>query len=232
MTVAYISKEYKFLYLSAPATGSSAVIRSFESIGIGEYYPAADIVEGGKRVAPRKHTSVRQMEESGLLAPVANYFRFVGIRNPFSWHVAKYLRNKVTRTKQAEDPKSWISKLPEDDRKRYVAQLKRQEKMTFEEFIISALGKKEPFAPQADFHIDVDFFLHQERLDEDMNEVKCKLKLPADLSVPKFNVTNAMEKDKTYRDFYDANLVALVYEKNEPFFRKFPEYSFDGLSAR
>lgn len=232
MIVAYISREYKFLFLSAPATGSSAVIRSFEEKEIGEYYPADDIVEDGKRVAPRKHTSIRQLEISGLLAPVADYFRFVGIRNPFSWHVAKYLRNKVTRSKQARDPKSWINKLPEVDKKRYIAQLRRQEKMTFEEFIFSSLEKKQPFAPQADFHIGMDFFLHQERLEKDMDEVKARLQLPADLSVPLFNVTNAMEEDKTYRDFYDERLVDLVYEKNKPFFDRFPEYSFDGLSNR
>jgi hypothetical protein len=100
--MAYVSHEYRFLFLSAPATGSSAIIKALQNQSIGSFHPAEDLVQGGNRLAPRKHTSVVQLEEHGLLAGIADYYRFVGVRNPFSWYVAKYLRNKTIRLKQAE----------------------------------------------------------------------------------------------------------------------------------
>lgn len=229
--MAYISRDFKFMFLSAPATGSSAIIKALSDNGIGEYYPPADIVADGKRLAPKKHTSVVQLEDQGLLEAVNSYYRFVGIRNPFSWHVAKYLRNRVTRAKQADNPNSWINKLPQADRDRYVRQLKRQLKMTFPEFLESSVAGKDAFEPQADFHVGIDLYIHQERMDEDFERLKRDVGLPAEITVPRFNVTNAMGKDESYKDFYTPDLIALVYKANAPFFERFPEYSFEGLES-
>ena len=71
--MAYISRDFKFMFLSAPATGSSAIIKALSDNGIGEYYPPADIVADGKRLAPKKHTSVVQLEDQGLLEAVNSY---------------------------------------------------------------------------------------------------------------------------------------------------------------
>jgi hypothetical protein len=73
------------------------------------------------------------------------------------------------------------------------------------------------------------FFIHQETLSEDLKRLGTLVGLPVDLVVPEYNVTKAMDENKTYKDYYDDELIALVYEKNAPFFDRFLEYSFEGL---
>lgn len=229
--MAFVSHEHRLAFFAAPATGSSAVIRMFLDHGIGEYWPREDIVEGDKRITPSKHSTVAQLRAGGLFAPIKGYFRFVGVRNPYSWYVAVYLRNRTKRMRNVNNTKSWIYKLPEPERDRYIARLRKQFEMSFPEFLRDLLEPHQRINIQAEYHRNMDFFLHQERLGEDFEVVKRRTGLPAEMIVPLFNVTGAMDEGKDYRDFYTPELIDFVYAKNRPFFRKFPEYEFDGLKA-
>lgn len=227
--MAFVSHEHRLAFFAAPATGSSAVIRMFLDQGIGEYLPKEDIVEDGKRITPSKHSTIRQLKASGLHRQIQGYFKVVGVRNPFSWYVAVYLRNRTSRMRNVANKRSWIYKLPDEERDRYIERLKEQSEMSFPQFLRGLLGHHHAVSPQAEYHRQMDFFLHQERLAEDFEVVKERTGLPADLEVPLFNVTGAMEEGQDYRDFYTPKLIRYVHKKNRPFFRKFPEYEFEGL---
>jgi hypothetical protein len=229
--MAFVSHEHKLVFFAAPGTGSSAVIRMFLNHGIGEMWPKEDLIADGKRVTPSKHSTIRQLNAGGLLAPLKGYFRFAGVRNPFSWYVAIYLRNRTARMRNVANPKSWIYQLPEAERDRYIARLHEQYEMSFAEYLRDLLGRHKAIDLQAEYHRHMHYYMHQERLTEDFELIKERCGLPPEMTVPVFNVTGAMEEGKDYRDFYTPKLIAYVYKKNRPFFRKFPEYEFDGLKA-
>jgi len=229
--MAFVSHEHKLAFFAAPATGSSAIIRMFLDHGIGEYWPKEDVIEDDKRITPSKHSTIRQLKAGGLVAPIKDYFKFVGVRNPFSWYVAVYLRNRTSRMKNINNKSSWIYTLPEAERDRYIERLRQQFEMTFPEYLRHLLDHHRRVNFQAEYHRKMDFYVHQERLAEDFEVVKRRTGLPAEMSVPLFNVTGAMEEGKDYRDFYTPKLINYVYRKNRPFFIRFPEYEFEGLKA-
>ena len=64
------------------------------------------------------------MLEAGLMTgDLLSYTRILGVRNPFSFHVAKYLRNKTKRLQSISNPNSWINKLPDEERDRYIREM-------------------------------------------------------------------------------------------------------------
>lgn len=229
--MAYVSHEHRFIFFAAPATGSSAIIKALEMANIGEYWPKEHLVKGGKRVTPKKHSTLAQLEAGDLLKPVADYYKVVGVRNVYAWFVARYLRNKTTRQSNIQNKKSWIYDLPDVDRERTIRNLRRQASMSFEEFLTEALGKPQPFDPHNAFHEGMDLYIHQESMDEDFLTFRDKVGLPQSVVVPQFNVTGAMRDGKTYRDFYDEELIERVQQCCKPFFEHFPEYGFDGLQS-
>ena len=228
----YVSHEYRFIFFAAPATGSTAVIKGFSDRGIGEYYPLEDLVVDGKRVAPRKHATPNQMLESGLMTgELLDYTRILGIRNPFSFHVAKYLRNKTKRLQSINNPNSWINKLPDEERERYTRNITRQSKMTFGQYLHQQFSKlEEPEAVQSNFHTGIDYFLHQESLSSDVEVISTILGIEPPIQIELVNVTNAMPEKQSYHDYYDEDLIQSVMKWNSPSFELFPEYDFEGFN--
>jgi hypothetical protein len=230
--MAYASDEYEFLFFAAPATGSTAVISAFEDAGIGRYLPEESIERDGRLVVDRKHCTLADLEEHGLVDDrVRDYLKFVGVRNPFSFYVAKYLRDTRVRLRQLDSKTSFIARLPEKQRERTRRRLTRQAEMSFDEYLRYTLSRKSgPGSAQAHFHDGMDVFVHQEALAEDLASLCARLGIDG-LDLDQVNVTGAMPGGKSYRDFYSDELVELVYEANADFFRRFPEYSFAGLNA-
>lgn len=229
--MAWVSHEHRLVFFAAPATGSTAIIRAFEKAGIGEAYPPETLVKGDRTITRSKHSTVRELKAGGLYSPVAGYFKCVGVRSVYPWFVARYLRNTTKRLKIVRKNRGFVRRMPEADRRRYVEQIKKQAEMTFGEFLHERLDRRKAVHPQKRYHEGMDFFIHQESMDEDFAELVRRAGLPAGLKVPLTNVTGAMDEGRTWRDFYDAELTELVRQKCAPFFRQFPEYGFDGLDA-
>lgn len=226
--MAYISDEHRLAFFAAPATGSSAIIKCLADREIGQYWPEENIIENGRRLAPKKHSTLPQLEAAGIDGRIAGYVKAVGVRNMFSWHVAKYLRNRTSRQKNVKNKNSWIYReLTEVERDRYIKQMHEQMNMTFGEYLHSTLDRHDAIDIHQDFHDRMDVYIHQESLSDDFDRLAQKIGLPSDIRVPKFNVTGAMESGQTYRDFYSPDLVEYLYEKHAPFFARFPEYSFE-----
>ncbi|MGP1352900.1 MAG: hypothetical protein ACTS1Z_06215 [Parasphingopyxis sp.] len=226
--MAFLVSEYNFCFFAAPATGSTAVIVALQEAGIGAFWPAEDIVEDGRRIAPSKHSTLPQLRDAGIAEPVEPAIKVVGVRNMFSWYVAKFLRNRTSRMRNVKNKKSWIYDLPPDERDRYIEKLTRQSEMTFEEFLHDGLDRHDAIDVHEAFHLEMDVYLHQEALAGEFAAFGGAIGLPADIIIKPYNVTGAMPADRTYKDYYTQELVDYLYEKTAPFFARFPEYSFDG----
>jgi len=85
-------------------------------------------------------------------------------------------------------------------------------------------------ALQQNFHDGISHFIHQESLNEDVQNISEILGIHPPVSVEKVNVTNAMPPDMTYHDYYDDELRNLVLHWNGPTFELFPEYDFEGFN--
>jgi hypothetical protein len=227
--MAYISREFGFAFFAAPATGSSAVIKALQDAGIGEFVPAQDIESDGKLVVSSKHSTLHQLHDAGLAEAIEGLTKVVGVRNLFSWYVAKYLRNTKRRLQSVNNKNSFIHRLPEVDKIAYIERLKRHAAMTFAEFLEEKVGRRQSRDPHGRFQRKMDVYLHQERLDADFRVFAEQAGLPPGIAIKPFGVTGAMEQGKTYRDYYTPQLIDMVYEKDAVFFQRFPEYSFDGL---
>lgn len=230
--MAYISEEYRFAFFAAPATGSSAVIRALETAGIGEFWPPADIIECDKRVVKKKHSTLGQLRAVGLDAKVDGLLKCVGVRNVFSWYVAKFLRNRTSRMKNVKNKNSWIYRLPAAEREAYIVRLKKHSIMSFSEFVHHKLDRHERLDVYGGHHIGMDVYLHQEEMDMEFATLCSNLRLPSNVKLEHINVTNALKDGQSYRDFYTHDLITLVYDKNRQFFDWFPEYSFEGFDRR
>jgi hypothetical protein len=231
--VVFVWRKQKLIYIAAPATGSSAFLRFVKRNKVGEFVPPRDIVEKGRKVVQRKHSTIGDLRTHGLWEDAFDgYTKAVGIRNPFAWHVATYVRNTTKRKTDVDNPKSFVAGMPWKDRRRFMANLERAENQTFEQYLQQKLNREEPFSPQEKFHEEVDVFLHQENLAAEAAQLMSSIGAPLEGDVPEFNVTSTAGRDPDkHKAYYTPELIALVYEKHAPFFKKFPEYSFDGLAA-
>ncbi|HEY1707269.1 MAG TPA: hypothetical protein VGG10_03320 [Rhizomicrobium sp.] len=228
----YVWREKKLLFLAASATGSTAFIQHLIRLGVGEYLPKEDIHDGKKILIPRKHSTLDQLRSGGLWeAEFSTYTKSVGIRNPFSFHVAIYNRNRTRRMATANRKDSWIDKMPLVDKERYIRNLRKNASQSFEEFLKDQLESKTPTELQAPFHREIDVFLHQENLNTDARLLFDRIGADFSGEIARFNVTNKKSGSADYRSYYTPEMVDLVYEKHRPFFQRFPEYSFDGLAV-
>lgn len=227
--MAYISTDCGFAFFAAPATGSSAVLNALQEAKIGEYWPRADIIEDGRRIVRKKHSTLDDLKAANLDGRIEGLLKVVGTRNIFSFFVAKYLRNKTTRLDNVENEKSWIHRLPEAERIPYIARLRRQSLMSFEEVLRHRFRNQKRGWGNARFYKGMDVFLHQEALAEEFSEFGRRIGLPVAVEIKPYGVTGAMTEHETYKDFYTPELVDLIYDRCGEFFELFPEYSFDGL---
>jgi hypothetical protein len=229
----YVWRERKLIYLAAPATGSTAFVEHLKKNGAGSYVPAEDLIRDGRRIVPSKHSTIAEMRKGGLWEnEFDSYTKVTGIRNPFSWYVAVYIRNRTRRAKQVNNRKSFINQLPEEDRIRYVQKIKTTVNQTFDEFLRESLDRPQPFELQAGYHEEVDEFLHQEILAGDARRLLEKIGAELQGRVQEFNVTGPRRDMDKYREYYTPELIDLVYAMNKPYFDRFPEYSFEGLDKK
>jgi hypothetical protein len=156
-----------------------------------------------------------------------NYVKAVGIRNPFSWHVATYNRLRTKNAKRAET-ESWP--MPEKTLSKLLNHIESAKNLTFEAYLRERLEGKPPHELQKGYHVEIDVFINQERLADDAAKLFERIGAPQTDRVGEVNVTGNSVDLEGYKSFYTAELIDLVYKQNKPSFDKFPEYSFDGLA--
>ena len=228
-----VSQAHRLIYFSAPATGCTAVEKTLVEREIGDDLLAKNLVMDGKVLLRAKHSTYADIYRFGLVTErMERYLRVCNVRNVFALYVAKYLRYQTKRKQQAENPRSWINKLPREARLRELENIERALNGTFEEYLTEFLGDRPPFDPHRAYHRPCHVFLHQETLSRDFAWLCEALGLPIEDELRVRNVTGAMPEGKTFRDYYTDALRRRVEEQNAPFFERFPEYSFEKIDKK
>lgn len=218
------SDTFNYLFLFAPGTGSTAVGVALREHCAGSWLPDDD------RANTFKHSTLGELVKAGLLTreQIAGYYKIVGVRNPFDWYVADYVR--------------WREKWPQMYAEKYLDNPDRHEarqtygwlhgrrsrrgmrlarKRPFAEWLRKQLDPGRPRELQEKFHQDIQFFLRQEHMDEDFEKLKRELGLPAQARVSVVNRTEQRDPDLHYRDYYTPDLADLVYQAYRPSFDRF-----------
>lgn len=218
------SDAFNYLFLFAPGTGSTAVGVALRRYCGGAWLPDDD------RASQFKHATPDELVEAGLLTreQIAGYYKIVGIRNPFDWYVADYVRwrekwprvyeegyrNNPDR-QEARRTYGWLH--ARGSRRR----MRLARKASFPEWLERQLDPEQPSEFQGKFHHDIQFFLRQEHMDEDFETLKRELGLPGEARVTVVNRTEQRDASLHYRDYYTSGLVELVYTAYRPYFDRF-----------
>lgn len=218
------SDTFSYLFLFAPGTGSTAVGAALLEHCAGSWLPDDD------RANSFKHATLDELAAADLLTreQIAGYFKIVGIRNPFDWLVADYVRwrekwPRVYEEKYRDNPDR------EEARRTYGwlhgrgsrRRMRLARTAPFAQWLEKELDPKRPRELQGRFHHDIQFFLRQECMDEDFERLKGELGLPGQARVPVVNRTEQRDPDVHYRDYYTPALVDLVYRAFRPSFDRF-----------
>jgi hypothetical protein len=230
--MAYVWREHKLIFFAAPATGSTAFIDFLRRRGLGESLPAENIDRRGKRLVSKKHSTLETLREHGLWEDEFDgYVKAVGVRNPFAWHVATYNRLRTKRAERAEKKANPWARAPKKMLNERLLKIETAKNQTFETYLRERLEEKRPRELQNQYHVEIDFYIHQERLADDAAKLFERIGAPQTDRVGEVNVTGKSIDLEGYKAFYTPELIALVYTQHKPFFERFPEYSFEGLDA-
>jgi hypothetical protein len=203
--VALICRELGLLFIMAPHTGCTAIGQVLRDRFEAAFLPPEDILDGkGVVRIPRKHTTLRQLLDEGLLTPQERAMLVVaaGVRNPYDEEVSHYKQRERTYRARRDDPET-RRKLVGD--KPPPATLKPMDFETWlrGRYVRSPLQKALGRAAKrpADFTEDADVVVRFERLQADVDALMARLGVTEHVEVPIFNPTAVREK-RPYQEFY------------------------------
>ena len=92
--MAVLCSSEKLLFIMVPGTGCSVVGNYLIEHFDWQHLPEFDIVFEGKVIVDKKHNTISELLEHGLLTPelMSNYFSFATVRNPYDRLVTYYQR--------------------------------------------------------------------------------------------------------------------------------------------
>jgi hypothetical protein len=238
--MALLARDLGLLFIMAPHTGCTATGRVLRKDFKARWLPASKVHDAAGKLIPRKHTTLPQLAESGILdaafADPADRARLViasTIRNPFdanvsSWHRwyrkldpshRKHNRRFVERAGgQADRPAEDIERARRDFERwlgeRYQPRLLQRVR-----------GRYRPIYAFR-WTAGSDVVLHFERLQADFDALLERLGVPDHHEIPQVNVTRKRDR-RPYQDWYTPRARALV---EKVFAADLAEhgYAFDG----
>lgn len=152
--MAIICREYKLLFIMAPATGCTAIGEILKDKFGGEYLPREPIEKNGWQIIDKKHSSISQLVEFDLISKeeLSSYVKFATVRNPFDRFVTGYQRLVGGWTEMhmnLNNPESWISSVKGEKYRNKLRHYKlRQAKLArkegFENWLLRQIGYR-PF---------------------------------------------------------------------------------------
>ena len=227
--MAVYSRKHNYLFLASPQTGSKAINKTLLEQLDGEQVPKSDVRKNGKVVANKHHTTIKMLVNSELLTrdDINAAFKFVGVRNPFDLLVSRYMKLKGRFAAEGEKA-NWAKKnqaLTERVQMANNLDFPQWLKEVHAEFLSGERTFKGPML----FLDGVDHVIRFEQLQEGFDEAMKKIGIPHKVEVAQYNVTTervAGGKKKDYREFYDADSVALVEKLYAPVIERFG-YRFD-----
>ena len=209
--MAIISRKNRFIYLLNPRTASTATAKALLQATDSGYIPEKNILDDdGKILVPSKHTTLRQLVEHDLMTEteLASYFKFVTVRNPFDSIVSSWAKKVKDYAHLLDDPNSWVNRKPG-----YADGLRRAAGLSFSEWIRQEYeaaaqngGKASINTP---FSLGTDCQLRYESLQDGLTEIRDRIGVGPNFTVPLLNVTKGREHED-YRTYYDDRAVEIV----------------------
>lgn len=220
--MAIISHKFNYLYLAAPATGSSTVCNYLLEHCDGSWIPESTILDHhGYCKLGRKHTTIPELIEAQLLTSEAleSLFKFTTIRNPFDHLFAEWYRSRVKWSKQLENPDNWIHKSPGKAEK-----IQKTLNHDFSDWIKLRFGQDYKQGVKKHLHKSykegVDYVIKSENLDSDLKNVLKNLGVDTRAEIAAKNITPKKDK-KPYWQYYDKEAREIVTSVLEPDLIKF-----------
>jgi hypothetical protein len=232
--MAVVCRSHRLLFIQAPRTGCTAIEKLlFDRFG-GEALPSANILDADEffRV-PRKHCSISQLLEEGLIPP--NYRElfttFTAVRNPYDSLASLYVKKREKYRPLLADKTSWIYKVPG-----YVEDMEFCHTHSFEEWIqmhypvrwidkVFGRGKR---SLHERYTRGVQHVMRFERLQQDFEAVMRGCGVEGDLTIP--NVNPTVQRKAEYQSYYTPQARRTVEYVFSSDLEKYA-YSFAGLHA-
>jgi hypothetical protein len=221
------------LFVQAPRTGCTAIARLLKDRFGGEQFPPEDILDAnGYFKVPRKHCSVPQLVEHGLLPPdyASTLVVFVAVRNPYDSLASLYVKKREKYQPLLADRSSWIYRV-----KGYVEDMEFCRTHTFEEWLakhyhvspvdkLMGRGRRSLYGR---YTRGVQRVIRFERLQQDFEAVMRAAGVTGDVTIPSVNSTP--QRKASYQDYYTPaakRLVDYVFRSDLADYG----YSFDGIA--
>lgn len=207
--MAVLSRRLSYLFIMAPRTGCTAVGDILCKEREGWWFPEEDVVhEDGEIVTPRKHTTVAQLIESGLLEreELESLFVFSSVRNPFDSLVSLWVKKRTSYQPLLDDPDSFVHQTPG-----FAEDMEFVLDHTFSEWIerqyADLVGDGRQRHLYGPYLRDVDHVMHFESLQDDLDDVMQHLGA-APIEIPLLNPTEGRRED--YRSYYTGRARAII----------------------
>jgi hypothetical protein len=220
--MALLARELGVLFIMAPHTGSTAIGTVLLDDFGAEYLPAEETVDAAGKTIPRKHTSLPQLVESGILEAAfddpAERSRLVivsTIRNPFdslvsSWHrwYRKLDPKHVEYNPSFSDRATGSARKPPKDLDEARADFERWLTSRYQPTRLMRLRGQYKNAYTFRWTLGSDVVLQQQRLQTDFDELLVSRGVDEHHEIPQVNVVR--KPDRRYQDWYSDRSRSIV----------------------
>lgn len=204
--MAIISREYKYIFICVPGTGSTATADYLIKEAKGQWSGEMNIV---------KHYNLSQLSKHELIKEndIDTFFKFATVRNPFDFYVSDWIRHRQWKH-FLEDENSWLH-TNELAKRRVQLALDND----FDQYLEQLLSHiKKPMHKDQWYWEGVDHLIKKETLNNDLQVVFDKIRIKKKVKVPQLNVTQGK---KDYKKYYSDFSRQLIEKKFLPDLEKF-----------
>jgi hypothetical protein len=234
--MAILCKDHKLLFIMVPATGCSALGSVLLKQLGGVWLPESDLKRGTKNVLLRKHNSLNDLLEHGVITrdELRDYTTFATIRNPFDRLASEYERLSgewMEAVMSGKIKTNWIGAASDqtraDIRRRKEREIERAREGGFEKWVhrrvtsrrfdrlALAACKAAVTRRRLRGYISKPFpliegvsrLIRYERLNDDFNDVLREAGVETRLDIPHNNATPGK---KPYQEYYSPSTRRLV----------------------
>ena len=227
--MALILRDAGLLFIMAPHTGCTSIGKALRRKLDAKWLPSKAVLDGdGKIVVRRKHSTLAELLESGVLpeAERAELLAAAGVRNPFDEQVSLYLqRHRSRRPRLREDRRQQIRGIPSKPPKLDDVKFEKWLQRRFVGRPWSRFTGRTPKRPE-DWTEGVDLVLRFENIRDDFAEMLARAGIEQEVKLPHRNKTKPRE-NRPYQEFYTPTGRAIIEDVFAARLERHG-YSFDG----
>jgi hypothetical protein len=233
--MAVLCREHRLLFIMVPCTGCSTIGKILRQQFGGEWLPETDLMRGSRVVLNRKHNSLRELVEFGVVTPddLRGWLKFATIRNPFDRFASEYQRlagEWMEAAMASSRPDSWVNRggeaHAEQLRSRKLGEVRRARGEGFDRWLARNIGAAQRIDdrlrgwvkrvlqrgpreknPAFPMIAGVDELMRYENLEADFNRVLASVGVTEFVPLPH---TNKTPGKKPYQEYYSSQSRQLV----------------------